>query len=236
MRIALPWLDDDTLDFPDTATALTDPNGLLAAGGDLRPPRLLAAYQHGIFPWYSANQPLLWWSPDPRMVLFPAEIKISRSLSKILRQNHFAVTTDTAFAAVLAGCAGPRRGVDGTWLDSGMQQAYLQLHRAGHAHSVEIWRNGQLAGGLYGIALDGIFFGESMFSHQNNASKVALVWLAHTLVEYGVRLIDCQLQSPHLASMGARTIPRNEFNGFLPATADISRPARWPIQWQRLRC
>lgn len=230
MSIALPWLDDDSLDFPDTATALANPNGLLAAGGDLQPARLLAAYQRGIFPWYSEGQPLLWWSPDPRMVLFPKEIKVSHSLSKLLKREHFSVTTDTAFAAVLTGCAGLRRGVDGTWLDPAMQTAYLTLHKAGHAHSVEVWRDHQLAGGLYGIALDGIFFGESMFSHQSSASRVALVWLARKLVEYGIQVIDCQLPSPHLESMGARLLPRRVFNEFLPATADISRPARWPIQ------
>ena len=230
MSIQLPWLADATLDFPDTATALTEPNGLLAAGGDLRPARLLAAYRHGIFPWYSDNQPILWWSPDPRMVLFPEEINISRSLAKLLRNNPFTVTSDRAFAAVLSGCAGPRRGASGTWLDPGMQAAYLRLHAAGHAHSVEVWQDGNLAGGLYGIALDRIFYGESMFSHVSNASKVALVWLARTMVDYGYQLIDCQLQSPHLASMGARLIPRSEFSLFLPQNSDISRPARWPIQ------
>jgi leucyl/phenylalanyl-tRNA--protein transferase len=230
MSIQLPWLDDDSLDFPDTATALTDPNGLLAAGGDLQPERMLAAYCHGIFPWYSDNQPILWWSPDPRMVLFPAEINISRSLAKLLRNNPFTVTTDRVFAAVLTACAGPRGGAVGTWLDPSMQQAYQRLHAAGHAHSVEIWQDGSLAGGLYGIALDGIFYGESMFSHASNASKVALVWLCRTLSDYGYQLIDCQLASPHLESMGARVIPRREFNHYLPASFDISRPARWPIQ------
>ncbi len=230
MSIALPWLDDDSLDFPDTATALTNPNGLLAGGGDLQVERLLAAYRRGIFPWYSPGEPILWWSPDPRMVLLPKEIKVSHSLSKLLKREHFSVSTDTAFAAVVAACAGPRRGADGTWIDRSMQRAYLQLHKTGHAHSVEVWHDNQLAGGLYGVALDGIFFGESMFSHQSNASKVALVWLARKLDECGVRVIDCQLESPHLATMGARAIPRSEFNEYLPATADISRPARWPIQ------
>ena len=140
------------------------------------------------------------------------------------------MTTDRAFTAVLTGCAGPRAGADGTWLDLSMQQAYLQLHTAGHAHSVEVWQDGCLAGGLYGIALDGIFYGESMFSHVSSASKVALVWLSRTLCDYGYQLIDCQIQSPHLASMGARPIPRSEFQRFLPHSADISRPARWPIQ------
>ncbi|HTQ99474.1 MAG TPA: leucyl/phenylalanyl-tRNA--protein transferase [Candidatus Acidoferrum sp.] len=230
MSLVLPWLEPDTLEFPDTATALTTPNGLLAAGGDLHPQRLLAAYRHGIFPWFSDNQPILWWSPDPRMVLFPDELHISRSLAKVLKHATFTVTTDQAYAQVLTGCAGPRPGSDGTWLDSSMQQAYQTLQTLGHAHSIEVWSDGQLVGGLYGVALDGIFFGESMFSRAANASKIALVWLTSRLAALDYRIIDCQVPTPHLASMGARLIPRCEFNHYLPATADISRPARWPIQ------
>lgn len=230
MRIALPWLDPETHDFPDPATALSNPNGLLAAGGDLRPTRLLEAYRRGIFPWYSQDQPILWWSPDPRMVLFPHELHISRSLRKTLRSGRFQVTSDCAFERVLRGCAGPRRYSDGTWLDSAMQQAYLQLHKLGHAHSVEVWQDETLAGGLYGVALDGIFFGESMFSRATDASKVALVSLVGALQADGYRVIDCQVASPHLASLGAREVTRNEFAAFLPNGVDISRPAHWPVQ------
>lgn len=230
MRIALPWLDPETLDFPDPATALTNPNGLLAAGGDLRPARLLEAYRRGIFPWYSDDQPILWWSPDPRMVLLPDELHISRSLAKTLRSGRFRVTSDQAFERVVQGCAGPRRHSDGTWLDSAMQQAYLQLHRLGHAHSVEVWQADLLAGGLYGVALDGIFFGESMFSRVTDASKVSLVTLAVALKQAGYHVIDCQVASAHLASLGARLIARKAFAAFLPASADISRPAHWPLQ------
>lgn len=230
MRIALPWLDPATLDFPDPATALTNPNGLLAAGGDLRPARLLEAYRRGIFPWYSDDQPILWWSPDPRMVLIPAELHISRSLAKTLRSGRFHVTSDRAFSEVLEGCAAPRRHSEGTWLDAAMQRAYLELHRLGHAHSLEVWQGDELAGGLYGIALDGIFFGESMFSRASDASKVALVTLAGALKTGGYRVIDCQVASPHLASLGARLMTRKAFMALLPTDTDISRPAYWPVQ------
>lgn len=230
MSLVLPWLDNDSLEFPDLSTALRSPNGLLAAGGDLRPERLLAAYQRGIFPWFSDDQPILWWSPDPRMVLFPAELHVSRSLAKRIRQQRFTLTTDQAFAGVLAGCAGPRRDSNGTWLDASMQRAYQELHRLGHAHSVEILDGDLLVGGLYGVALDGIFFGESMFSLVPDASKLALVWLAQHLPACGYRLIDCQVPTAHLASMGARQIPRDEFIRWLPDATDISRVARWPIQ------
>ena len=230
MRIALPWLDPEALDFPDPASALTNPNGLLAAGGDLRPARLLEAYRQGIFPWYSDGQPILWWSPDPRMVLIPDELHISRSLAKTLRSGRFRVTSDCAFEHVLKGCAGPRRHSDGTWLDSAMQQAYLQLHLLGHAHSVEVWQADVLAGGLYGVALDGAFFGESMFSRATDASKVALVTLAAALHKAGFRVIDCQVASDHLASLGARPVARDAFAALLPARVDISRPAHWPVQ------
>src|SRR5688572_23974986 len=164
MSISLPWLDDEDLDFPDPASALLAPNGLLAAGGDLRPERILRAYHKGIFPWFSEDQPPLWWSPDPRMVLFPDDLHISRSMAKFLRNHPFTITTDQRFREVMAGCAGPRKGSDGTWLSEEMQAAYLELHKLGHAHSVEIWQEDSLVGGLYGIALEGIFYGESMFS------------------------------------------------------------------------
>ncbi|MES2606824.1 MAG: leucyl/phenylalanyl-tRNA--protein transferase [Pseudomonadota bacterium] len=230
MSLSLPWLDDESLDFPDPATALTTPNGLLAVGGDLRPARLLKAYELGIFPWYNEEQPPLWWSPDPRMVLFPQEMHISRSLAKLMKSGYFTVTSDRTFARVLEGCAEPRPGSDGTWLSDEMQAAYLQLHELGHAHSVEVWRDDLLVGGVYGIALEGIFYGESMFSRVSNASKVAMATLAGKLAVANFRIIDCQVASPHLSSLGARLISRADFFRYLPSATDISRPARWPIQ------
>lgn len=230
MRVPLPWLDPASLDFPDTALALANPNGLLAAGGDLSPARLLRAYQNGIFPWFSDGQPILWWSPDPRMVLFPTELHVSRSLARTLRSGCFTFSSDQAFAEVLLGCAGPRRGSDGTWLDADMRHAYMDLHRLGHAHSIETWHDGKLVGGVYGVALDGIFFGESMFSRESDASKAALATLVQALAPAGYRLIDCQVANPHLATLGARQIARQEFTQYLPPAADISRPASWPLQ------
>jgi leucyl/phenylalanyl-tRNA---protein transferase len=230
MSLSLPWLDADDYEFPSPTTALTIPNGLLAAGGDLHPARLLRAYQLGIFPWYNDDQPLLWWAPDPRMVLFPSELHVSRSLAKVLKSKHFTVSSDRAFAAVLAGCAGPRPGSEGTWLTAAMQAAYLQLHQLGHAHSVEVWQGATLVGGVYGIALERIFYGESMFSHVSNASKVALTVLARALAQADYRLIDCQVASAHLSSLGARLLSRHDFSAYLPPSVCISRPARWPIQ------
>lgn len=230
MRVPLPWLDPASIDFPDPSTALTNPNGLLAAGGDLTPARLLQAYRQGIFPWFSDDQPILWWSPDPRMVLFPRELHISHSLAKTLRSGRFTFSSDMVFAEVLAGCAGPRRDSDGTWLDANMREAYTELHRLGHAHSIETWQDGELVGGLYGVALEGIFFGESMFSHVADASKSALATMVQALIPAGFRLIDCQVANPHLATLGARQIPRREFMQYLPEATAISRPALWPLQ------
>jgi len=226
----LPWLDEDSLAFPDPATALAVPNGLLAIGGDLRPERLLQAYRHGIFPWFDQNQPPLWWSPDPRMVLFPAELHVSRSLQRCRRRTAFLITSDQAFGAVVQACAGPRPGAAGTWITGGMAAAYQQLHVLGYAHSVEVWNGSALVGGLYGVALGGVFFGESMFSHATNASKLALVHLVKALQPAGYRLIDCQVASPHLASLGARTIPRQEFMEYLPPGWDVPKPPIWPVQ------
>jgi leucyl/phenylalanyl-tRNA--protein transferase len=230
VSLSLPWLDEENIAFPDPALALTTPNGLLAAGGDLRPERLIEAYRLGIFPWYSDEQPPLWWSPDPRMVLFPTEMHVSRSLRKVIRHGMFTITSDRAFGDVLSGCAAPRPGSDGTWLSTEMQEAYLQLHRLGHAHSIEVWRDGILVGGLYGIALDRIFYGESMFSRVSNASKAAMAFLAEALATAGYQVIDCQVTNPHLASLGARLISRASFFRYLPESANISRPAHWPIQ------
>jgi len=187
---------------------MKNPNGLLAAGGDLSVPRLLEAYRRGVFPWYSAPEPILWWSPDPRMVLHCAELKISRSLAKSVRNKGYEVRIDTAFERVLAGCADRE---EGTWLGRSMRAAYLQLHRAGYAHSFETWRDDLLVGGLYGVALGRMFFGESMFSRATDASKVALVALVEELGARGFPLIDCQMHTPLLASLGGREIPRRSF-------------------------
>ncbi|HET8551420.1 MAG TPA: leucyl/phenylalanyl-tRNA--protein transferase [Gammaproteobacteria bacterium] len=205
---SLYWIDerDAPNTFPPVERALRNPNGLLAAGGDLSIARLLAAYRRGIFPWYEDGQPILWWSPDPRMVLFPNELHVSHTLRKTLRRNVFEVTVDRAFADVIHACAAPR-GDQGTWLTDDMKQAYLRLHRVGYAHSFEAWRGGRLAGGLYGIELGRVFFGESMFSRESDASKVALVHLCRR--DYD--LIDCQVESRHLARLGARPIPRRQF-------------------------
>lgn len=207
----IPWLSEEHV-FPPLDTALVEPNGLLAAGGDLNPQRLLAAYRHGIFPWYSAGEPVLWWSPDPRMVLFPDELKISRSLARTLRNANYEVRMDTAFGDVIHACAGkPREGQLGTWITEAMQKAYRALHRLGYAHSVETWIDGRLAGGLYGIALGQAFYGESMFSNVRDASKIALAHLCAHLKRRGFGIIDCQMETAHLASLGARPIPRREF-------------------------
>ncbi len=204
------------------------PNGLLAMGGDLSPARLLDAYRHGIFPWFNPGEPILWWSPDPRMVLFPGEIKVSRSLSKHIRNGGFDVRADTAFSEVMAACAAPRGGEPGTWITLGMVEAYTHLHRLGYAHSIETWKEGQLVGGLYGVAIGRMFYGESMFSRMPDASKVALATLAHQLDAWGFGMIDCQMETAHLASMGARPISRAEFCGRLAELIDLPpQPSPW---------
>jgi len=204
-------LDPDQFAFPPAQLALEDPNGLLAIGGDLQPARLLEAYRNGIFPWFDETQPLLWWSPDPRSVLYPAQIHISRSLKKFLAQGIYSVSCNTAFVAVMDGCASPRKTQKGTWITSGMREAYVRLHAMGHAHSIEVREGSTLVGGLYGIAIGHAFFGESMFSDKINASKVALVTLGQTLSKHQFHFIDCQVHNPHLESMGAVTIPRARF-------------------------
>jgi leucyl/phenylalanyl-tRNA--protein transferase len=206
----IPWLGEGDA-FPPVARALAEPNGLLAAGGDLGLGRLVAAYRHGIFPWYSDGQPILWWSPDPRMVLAPSEIVISRSLRKKLRRREYEVRTDTSFREVMRACAEPRDGEAGTWITDEMAAAYGAFHDAGYAHSVETWIDGELAGGLYGVAMGQMFFGESMFSRATDSSKIALAHLARQLERWGFGLIDCQMATAHLYSMGAREVPRDDF-------------------------
>ena len=209
--IALLDPDNPRQPFPPVEQAEREPDGLLAVGGDLSPDRLLAAYHHGIFPWYSDNQPILWWSPDPRTVLFPREIRLSRSLRKTLRNRVYRFTFDQDFPGVIAGCATPQAGREETWITTEMQRAYIQLHQMGYAHSAEIWQQEQLVGGLYGVAIGKAFFGESMFSLARDASKIALVHLTQALDRRGFGVVDCQVHSPHLISMGAREISRKQF-------------------------
>lgn len=229
--IALPKLDGDELWFPPVEQALNEPNGLLAFGGDLRPERLLLAYQNGIFPWYQDDQPILWWSPDPRGVIFPDQIHISRSMRKVLANDRFAVRMDTAFIDVMRGCAELTPQRNGTWITPAMQRAYYELHLLGHAHSIEIWDGEQLVGGLYGVAYGAVFFGESMFSRVPNASKVALIRLCQQLRQWGFAVIDCQLGSDHLETMGAQVIPRSEFIDLLKQYSKLKLPVNGSI-WQ----
>ena len=207
----IPWLTPET-PFPPLGTALTHPNGLLAAGGDLSPQRLIAAYRCGIFPWFNEGDPILWWSPDPRMVLFPPELKISRSLRKTLKKANYTIRADSAFNQVVRACAEPRKERPGTWIHDEMIAAYTALHEMGLAHSIETWMEGELVGGLYGVAQGKMFFGESMFSRTTDASKVAFVHLVRHLERRGFKMIDCQMKTAHLASFGAREISRNEFS------------------------
>ena len=207
--------------------ALLEPPGLLAAGGDLSPARLLAAYERGVFPWYSAQQPILWWSPDPRMVLFPREFKCSRSLRKTLRNGPYTTRADHAFGATIRACAAPRRGGPDTWLNKDMIASYEQLHELGFSHSIETYEAGRLAGGLYGIQLGQVFFGESMFSTGRDASKVALARLIQECRARDIQLIDCQVASSHLASLGAREVSRDRFVALLQRYARRSPIGSW---------
>ena len=223
----LTWLEPDD-PFPPVERALKDPNGLLCAGAGLSVPRLLEAYRRGIFPWFSGGEPILWWSPDPRMVLYCDELKVSRSLAKNVRNKGYALRVDSAFERVLAGCS---QRSEGTWLGEAMKRAYLELHRAGHAHSFETWRGDELVGGLYGVALGRMFYGESMFSRATDASKVALVYLVEYLKMKSFPLVDCQMSTPLLASMGAREIPRRAFlRALAPLVNYPERPEMWNVE------
>ena len=224
------WIDpgDPDLTFPDVSLALREPDGLLAVGGDLTSERVLNAYRYGIFPWYSDQQPILWWSPDPRTVLFPACLKLSRSLRKTLRKARFKVTMNQAFGDVITTCAAPRPNSSGTWITRAMADAYRELHAQGSAHSVECRLEGELVGGLYGVAIGRVFFGESMFSLATDASKVAFAWLVRHLGKRGFGLIDCQVYSAHLASLGAEEIARTDFVKYLDTLCDAGdAPGRW---------
>ena len=224
----IPWLADNT-PFPPISLGMIEPNGLLAAGGDLSPERLLQAYRLGIFPWYNPGQPVLWWSPDPRMVLLPAELHISRSLARRLRKTDHEIRYDSAFRQVMLHCAStPRPGQDGTWITPEMVEAYCRLHAMGYAHSVETWVDGALVGGIYGVAIGRMFYGESMFHHVTDASKLAFVHLVRRLVDAGFGMLDCQMRTAHLASLGAREISRDEFAQRLSELVHSNHtPAPW---------
>ena len=229
----IPWLEGAPA-FPPVSAALAEPNGLLAAGGALTPEWLIEAYRHGIFPWFNPGEPILWWSPHPRLVLIPDAIRISHSLRKTLRRGHFEVRFDTAFAEVIDACAAPREPGLGTWITAEMRCAYCRMHELGVAHSVESWRDGKLVGGLYGMALGGVFFGESMFSRESDASKVALAHLARFLRTRGYVMIDCQMTTAHLQSMGAREMPRSDFCAALAIhTPGGGLPGKWPADAAR---
>lgn len=231
--IRLHWLDPREPDqpFPPVHLALRQPNGLLAIGGDLSPARLLRAYAQGIFPWYNPDEPILWWCPDPRAVLDPRRFHVSHSLAKRLKRRDVDLSMDLAFDEVLAGCAARRRQGRGTWLGEDMRRAYQRLHELGHAHSVEVWRGDRLVGGLYGVAVGRMFYGESMFSRETDASKIALHALCRQLVAWDFALIDCQIPSAHLASLGAVELPRREFLELAcAAAAEPGRVGAWRFE------
>ena len=231
MRLTLLDPDNPAQAFPPLYKALRVPDGLLAVGGCLSTERLMNAYRRGIFPWYNADEPILWWSPDPRLVLFPDKLMVSRSLRKTLRKGLFTVTFDKAFSEVMIACAEPRKDSAGTWITSDIYQAYLELHQQGFAHSVEVWFNEELVGGLYGVALGQVFFGESMFHTKTDASKVAFVSLVEQLQTWHYQLIDCQIHTNHLASLGAEDIDRRTFVRLLN---QYCRMPVSPSAWQNL--
>ncbi|MDO6565237.1 leucyl/phenylalanyl-tRNA--protein transferase [Amphritea sp. 1_MG-2023] len=223
----LPWLAPNSIEFPPISDALNDPDGLLCAGGDLSATRLMAAYRQGIFPWFNPGEPILWWSPDPRCTLVPSQVHLSKSLRKAIRKSTFEISFDQAFSEVIKACAAPRSYSDETWISTPMQNAYIDLHRRGVAHSVELWQNGELTGGLYGIAMGRLFFGESMFSRATNSSKIAFAYFAKQLQKWGYALIDCQVENSHLTSLGACCIPRVEFQQYLEQNRDATLSHTW---------
>jgi leucyl/phenylalanyl-tRNA--protein transferase len=225
-------LDLDDCWFPPVSEALDDPQGLLAIGGDLSVPRLLHAYQQGIFPWFSEQDPILWWTPSPRMVVAPNLVHISKSMAKLIRNTSLLVTFDHAFERVVSACGSTPRTdqpTEGGWITASMQYAYTQLYRGGYAHSVEVWDGSELVGGLYGVALGRVFFGESMFSRTNNASKLAFIHLAKQLSQWGFVLIDCQMHTPHLASLGAKEITMLEFQSLLEQNLPYGVDSEWDL-------
>jgi leucyl/phenylalanyl-tRNA--protein transferase len=229
-KMSLYWIDPDSQpdNFPPVENALDNPDGLLCFGGDLSTQRLLAAYRKGIFPWYSGDQPILWWSPQPRCVLIPDELNVRRSLKKTMRNKDLYFSMDQAFKKVISACAGPRRDGAGTWITSDMKQAYMKLHQLGYAHSAEVWEQGMLVGGLYGVAIGSVFFGESMFSRRTDASKVALACLSKRLDRAGYKMIDCQVSSSHLHSLGAKDMLRSDFIQQLQIqTQQATEPFNW---------
>jgi leucyl/phenylalanyl-tRNA--protein transferase len=230
-----PWLGPES-PFPPLEAALLRPNGLLAVGGDLSPSRLIEAYRHGIFPWFNEGEPILWWSPDPRMVLFPQELKISRSLRKTLKRGNYEIRADSAFKQVMEACAAPRGEHTGTWIHAEMMAAYGRLHEMGMAHSMETWIEGELVGGLYGVGQGKMFFGESMFSRVSDASKIAFVHLVAQLQRWGFEMIDCQMKTEHLASLGAREISRNEFRQKLKELVHYpERGKKWCLDHEQVK-
>lgn len=230
--ISIPRLSLDNYVFPDPAYALDDPEGLLAFGGDLSPKRILAAYHQGIFPWFNPGDPILWWSPSPRTVVFPDQMHVSKSLRKTLRKGIYRVTFDNCFRDVMSACAAPRAYADGTWISNEIINSYCALHARGIAHSVEVWNGNELVGGLYGIALGQIFFGESMFSRADNASKVGFAYLVRQLRGWDFHLIDCQVANDHLFSLGAVEIPREEFQQIL--VNFTNKPSVSALPWSNL--
>lgn len=227
----IPWLTDIS-EFPLVENALQEPNGLLAAGGALTPSWLLAAYVRGCFPWYMPGEPILWWSPAPRMVLFPKELHVGRSLAKVMRNRAYTVRLDISFREVIRACSAPRADGAGTWISDEVVEGYCALHELGFAHSVETWIDGELAGGFYGVAIGGIFFGESMFAHQADASKIAFAHFVPWLELQNFALIDCQMRTHHLARFGGREISRREFSTRLESLVTQPRvPAVWHHEW-----
>ena len=229
----IAWIrsDDPPEAFPDVEFACAVPDGLLAAGGDLSPERLLYAYRHGIFPWFNEDQPILWWSPDPRCVLLPTALRLSKRTRRSLKKTDFRIRINTAFDEVVACCAAPRNDQDGTWITEDMAAAYRKLHEQGWAHSIEVWSAGTLVGGLYGLFIGKVFFGESMFSRKSNASKAAMLALCNMLQENNVHFLDCQVESPHLMRLGASLISRPQFSSALHIACDSCSPfANWPSE------